>query len=88
MIGGHEGSGIVQEVGPGVDWLEPGVLVAVEWADRLPEALPADRLEVRLSRPDAAADPASRTLHATALGATAQAALERWRDRLAAAGSG
>ena len=24
-----------------LDWLEPGVLVAVEWADRLPEALPA-----------------------------------------------
>jgi S-(hydroxymethyl)glutathione dehydrogenase/alcohol dehydrogenase len=24
MIGGHEGSGIVQEVGDGVDWLEPG----------------------------------------------------------------
>lgn len=24
MIGGHEGSGVVQEVGDGVDWLEPG----------------------------------------------------------------
>jgi S-(hydroxymethyl)glutathione dehydrogenase/alcohol dehydrogenase len=24
MIGGHEGSGVVQEVGEGVDWLEPG----------------------------------------------------------------
>jgi S-(hydroxymethyl)glutathione dehydrogenase/alcohol dehydrogenase len=24
MIGGHEGSGVVQEVGPGVDWLAPG----------------------------------------------------------------
>lgn len=24
VIGGHEGSGIVQEVGEGVDWLEPG----------------------------------------------------------------
>ncbi len=24
MIGGHEGAGIVQEVGDGVDWLEPG----------------------------------------------------------------
>lgn len=24
MIGGHEGAGVVLEVGPGVDWLEPG----------------------------------------------------------------
>ena len=24
MIGGHEGAGVVQEVGEGVDWLEPG----------------------------------------------------------------
>ena len=24
MIGGHEGAGVVQEVGDGVDWLEPG----------------------------------------------------------------
>ena len=24
MIGGHEGSGVVQAIGPGVDWLEPG----------------------------------------------------------------
>jgi S-(hydroxymethyl)glutathione dehydrogenase/alcohol dehydrogenase len=24
MVGGHEGAGIVQEVGSGVDWLEPG----------------------------------------------------------------
>ncbi|MDH3214224.1 MAG: tRNA (adenosine(37)-N6)-threonylcarbamoyltransferase complex ATPase subunit type 1 TsaE [Myxococcales bacterium] len=68
-----------------LDWLEPGVLVAVEWADRFPEAMPADRLEVRLSRPDAAEDPARRTLHAMALGATAEAALAGWSARLAAA---
>ena len=24
IIGGHEGAGIVEEVGPGVDWLAPG----------------------------------------------------------------
>ncbi|QSE87406.1 NDMA-dependent alcohol dehydrogenase (plasmid) [Rhodococcus pseudokoreensis] len=24
MIGGHEGAGTIEEVGPGVDWLEPG----------------------------------------------------------------
>lgn len=30
------------------DWLAPGNLVAIEWADRFPEALPADRLEVSI----------------------------------------
>ncbi len=65
-----------------LDWLEPGVLVAVEWADRLPEALPADRLELRLSRPDAETSAESRTLHAKALGAQAEAALARWSASL------
>ena len=31
------------------DWLAPGTLLAVEWADRVPGALPDDRLEVRLA---------------------------------------
>ncbi len=65
-----------------LDWLEPGVLVAVEWADRLPEALPADRLELRLSRPDAETSAENRTLHAKALGAKAEAALARWSASL------
>ncbi len=65
-----------------LDWLEPGVLVVVEWADRLPEALPADRLELRLSRPDAETSAESRTLHAKALGAQAEAALARWSASL------
>ena len=33
-----------------LDWLEPGRVVAIEWADRFPHALPADHVEVRLSR--------------------------------------
>jgi tRNA threonylcarbamoyladenosine biosynthesis protein TsaE len=37
------------------DWLAPGNLVAIEWADRFPEALPADRLEVALEVSAAAA---------------------------------
>jgi tRNA threonylcarbamoyladenosine biosynthesis protein TsaE len=32
------------------DWLRPGAVVAVEWADRLPGALPDGRIEVRLAR--------------------------------------
>jgi len=68
-----------------LDWLEPGVLLAVEWADRLPDALPADRLELRLSRPDAEVSADSRTLQAKALGAQAEAALARWSALLEAA---
>ena len=68
-----------------LDWLEPGVLLAVEWADRLPDALPADRLELRLSRPDAEVSADSRTLQAKALGAAAEAALARWSALLEAA---
>jgi tRNA threonylcarbamoyladenosine biosynthesis protein TsaE len=68
-----------------LDWLEPGVLLVVEWADRLPDALPADRLELRLSRPGAQVSADSRTLQAKALGAKAAAALARWSASLEAA---
>jgi tRNA threonylcarbamoyl adenosine modification protein YjeE len=67
------------------DWLEPGAVVAVEWADRVPEALPADRLELRLARTEAPADFEVRTLRARALGAGAAAALARWEAALDAA---
>ncbi len=69
-----------------LDLLEPGALVAVEWADRLPEALPADRLAIRIERPDGAAAATQRLLDAVALGVGAGAALERWREALEAAG--
>ncbi len=69
-----------------LDLLEPGALLAVEWADRLPEALPADRLAIRIERPDGAGAPTERLLNAVALGAVARAALERWREALETAG--
>jgi len=65
------------------DLLEPGALIAVEWADRFPEALPPDHLTLRIERPDAAAAPALRVLHAGASGPIARAALARWREALA-----
>lgn len=37
-----------------LDWLAPGALLVAEWADRFPDALPADHLEVRLEAADAA----------------------------------
>lgn len=60
-----------------LDALEPGVLVAVEWADRHPEALPPDRLEVRIAR-GPASRPDERTLEARAHGPVAREALARW----------
>jgi len=61
------------------DWLEPGNLVVVEWADRFPEALPTDRLEVSISRVESDAGDADRGLHALSSGPVSAAALERWR---------
>ena len=62
-----------------LDLLEPGVLVAVEWADRFPEVLPSDRLEVCITRFDSADAPDGRRLEAKARGPRARAVLERWR---------
>lgn len=39
-----------------LDWLAPGQVVAIEWADRFARALPADHVEVRLSRDPATPD--------------------------------
>ena len=69
-----------------LDLLEPGAIVAVEWADRFPGALPADRLELRIERPGDATDPAARVLHASGSGPSSEAALGRWRQALGTLG--
>ena len=69
-----------------LDLLEPGALIAVEWADRFPEALPPDRLSIRIERPDGSGAATQRVLDAVALGAAARAVLERWSEALVAAG--
>ena len=66
------------------DLLEPGAVVAVEWGDRFPAALPPDRLEIEICRPDPVGDPAGRVLHALSSGSVSSAALARWREALAA----
>lgn len=63
-----------------LDWLEPGALVVAEWGDRFPDALPTDRLEVRIER----TGERDRTLTAKAGGPASRAAL----GALAAAGEG
>jgi tRNA threonylcarbamoyladenosine biosynthesis protein TsaE len=65
-----------------LDLLEPGALVAVEWADRFPEALPGDRLELRFERPVGGSADAQRVLNAQGLGVVAAAVLARWREAL------
>ena len=60
-----------------LDWLANGSVVAVEWGDRFPQALPRDHLEVRLSGADAGRTE-RRTLEVRAGGPVSEAALERW----------
>lgn len=74
-----------------VDMLEPGAVVAVEWADRLPEALPADRLELRIERAGTAptgskagADE-SRSFAVSATREGSREILEAWEKALRAA---
>jgi tRNA threonylcarbamoyl adenosine modification protein YjeE len=75
------------------DLLEPGTILVVEWADRHPQALPADRLELGLARrrqvgndsgPSdlSGAGDEARQLTARALGPVAARVLERWWERL------
>jgi tRNA threonylcarbamoyladenosine biosynthesis protein TsaE len=71
-----------------LDLLEPGAVVVVEWADRLPQALPSDHLELRIERPESRAGSARRVLHARASGETSEATLVRWREALAAPNPG
>lgn len=63
-----------------VDLLEPGAVIAVEWGDRLPAALPADRLELRIERD--AAQPESRTFAASATGRGSRDTLAAWQVSL------
>jgi tRNA threonylcarbamoyladenosine biosynthesis protein TsaE len=63
------------------DWLSPDTLLVVEWADRLPGALPAERLEVRFAVTSGGAGE-ERVLDVEAVGAAAEAALRRWSGRL------
>ncbi|MDX1648871.1 MAG: tRNA (adenosine(37)-N6)-threonylcarbamoyltransferase complex ATPase subunit type 1 TsaE [Myxococcota bacterium] len=59
------------------DWLAPGTVLVVEWGERYPEALPTDRLEVRLE----AEDEHVRRVEARAGGPEAAAVEACWRER-------
>lgn len=59
-----------------LDWLAPGQIVAIEWADRFPRALPADHIEVRLVRDTATPD--ARGIEVRAGGPLAARVLQRF----------
>jgi len=62
-----------------LDLLAPGRVVAVEWADRMPAALPGDRIEVRIERGGAAE---ARELSARATGPLASRVVAEWQRRV------
>ena len=66
-----------------LDLLVPGVLLAVEWSDRFPRALPEDRLELHFARELGPGAATRRELNAVAFGPVSRAVLARWRDALA-----
>jgi len=59
-----------------LDLLAPGMVVAVEWADRFAGSLPADRIEVRIARPADAPD--EREIEIGATGPLAWKAIGQW----------
>jgi tRNA threonylcarbamoyladenosine biosynthesis protein TsaE len=63
------------------DMLDAAAVVVVEWAERFPEALPGDRLSLRIAR--VAGDPDARVLHALSSGPVSEAVLARLREALA-----
>jgi tRNA threonylcarbamoyladenosine biosynthesis protein TsaE len=65
------------------DWLDGDAVVAIEWAERFAEALPGDRLSLRLSRPGAGGDPDAREIHALSSGPVSAAVLARWCESAA-----
>lgn len=70
-----------------LDLLALDAILAIEWADRFPEALPADRLEIRIERPvdtsrTNAEEGTPRILCARAYGAYSGVLLQAWREVL------
>ena len=78
---GYRLKGIAELEGTGfLDLLVPGTLVLMEWGERFVDALPPDRLELTISRPDE--NPDNRRLNAIASGPVAQSVLALWEGRL------
>jgi tRNA threonylcarbamoyladenosine biosynthesis protein TsaE len=80
-VDGYRLTSIADLEGTGfLDLLVPGTLVLMEWGERFRDALPADRLELVILRPDQI--PNNRCLNAVASGPVAESVLTRWKARL------
>lgn len=77
----------LEEVGF-LDLLALGAVLAIEWGDRFPGSLPADRMEIQLDRtieneaphPTTSVEKSPREFRVAALGPVSQKALRSWRD--------
>jgi tRNA threonylcarbamoyladenosine biosynthesis protein TsaE len=63
-----------------LDLLVAGTIVLIEWGERFRDALPPQRLEIEISRPDEI--PTRRRLDAVAFGPAATRALAQWKAQL------
>lgn len=70
-----------------LDVLDRDSVVAIEWADRLASALPAEHLAIALSSGTAEGETSVREIRAEARGAAAAALLRRWRLCLGISGT-
>ena len=66
-----------------MDLLDPGRVVAIEWSDRFPGALPGDRIEVRIAR-DADEPESVREVETSALGPIAERVLQHFEREMKA----
>lgn len=66
------------------DFLTPGTLLAIEWSDRFPEALPHDHLVIELAREAGQGQGVRRWIEARATGPQSDLVLQLWRDKLCA----
>jgi tRNA threonylcarbamoyladenosine biosynthesis protein TsaE len=64
-----------------LDLLVAGTIVLIEWGERFRDGLPADRLEIEISRPGE--NPTQRRLDALACGPAATRVLAQWGSQLA-----
>jgi tRNA threonylcarbamoyladenosine biosynthesis protein TsaE len=80
-VDGYRLTSVAELEGTGfLDLLVPGTLILMEWGERFSDALPADRLELEILRPDQF--PNNRRLNAVASGPFAAGVLALWEARL------
>lgn len=70
-----------------LDLLDIRNVIAIEWADRIPSAVPPEHLEVRITRPADGEGESVRIISASAFGLLAESVLRRWALCLGVSGT-